>query len=70
MLTSRPERGSDADRVEFLDQFRGFAVSLMILVNILGIFEPKPFDQIPDEDWRRFFEVNVLSGARLSPESF
>ena len=33
-----------------------------ILVNNLGIFEPKPFDQIPDEDWRRFFEVNVLSG--------
>jgi NAD(P)-dependent dehydrogenase (short-subunit alcohol dehydrogenase family) len=37
-----------------------------ILVNNLGIFEPKPFDQIPDEDWRRFFEVNVLSGVRLS----
>ena len=37
-----------------------------ILVNKLGIFEPKPFDQIPDEDWRRFFEVNVLSGVRLS----
>ncbi len=37
-----------------------------ILVNNLGIFEPKPFDQIPDEDWRRFFEVNVMSGVRLS----
>ena len=37
-----------------------------ILVNNLGIFEPKPFDQIPDDDWRRFFEVNVLSGVRLS----
>jgi NAD(P)-dependent dehydrogenase (short-subunit alcohol dehydrogenase family) len=37
-----------------------------ILVNNLGIFEPKPFDQIPDEEWRRFFEVNVLSGVRLS----
>src|SRR5690242_14327386 len=33
-----------------------------ILVNNLGIFEPKPFEEIPDEDWRRFFEVNVLSG--------
>src|SRR5262249_10834614 len=32
-----------------------------ILVNNLGIFEPKPFEDIPDEDWRRFFEVNVLS---------
>ncbi len=37
-----------------------------ILVNNLGIFEPKPFEATPDEDWRRFFEVNVLSGVRLS----
>jgi NAD(P)-dependent dehydrogenase (short-subunit alcohol dehydrogenase family) len=37
-----------------------------ILVNNLGIFEPKPFEGIPDDDWRRFFEVNVLSGVRLS----
>ncbi|WP_267226216.1 SDR family NAD(P)-dependent oxidoreductase [Dyella silvae] len=37
-----------------------------ILVNNLGIFEPKPFFDIPDEDWLRFFEVNVLSGVRLS----
>jgi len=37
-----------------------------ILVNNLGIFEAKLFAQIPDEDWRRFFEVNVLSGVRLS----
>jgi NAD(P)-dependent dehydrogenase (short-subunit alcohol dehydrogenase family) len=37
-----------------------------VLVNNLGIFEPKPFEQIPDEDWLRFFEVNVLSGVRLS----
>jgi NAD(P)-dependent dehydrogenase (short-subunit alcohol dehydrogenase family) len=37
-----------------------------ILVNNLGIFEPKPFEEIPDSDWMRFFEVNVLSGVRLS----
>src|SRR5437588_5437414 len=37
-----------------------------ILVNNLGIFEPKPFEQITDDDWRRFFEINVLSGVRLS----
>src|SRR3954454_7297599 len=37
-----------------------------ILVNNTGIFEPKPFFDIPDEDWRRFFEVNVLSGIRLA----
>jgi NAD(P)-dependent dehydrogenase (short-subunit alcohol dehydrogenase family) len=37
-----------------------------ILVNNLGIFEVKSFLNIPDADWLRFFEVNVLSGVRLS----
>jgi NAD(P)-dependent dehydrogenase (short-subunit alcohol dehydrogenase family) len=37
-----------------------------ILVNNLGIFNPQPFEQISDDEWRRFFEVNVLSGVRLS----
>jgi NAD(P)-dependent dehydrogenase (short-subunit alcohol dehydrogenase family) len=37
-----------------------------ILVNNAGIFEVKPFEQIDDDDWKRFFEVNVLSGVRLS----
>jgi NAD(P)-dependent dehydrogenase (short-subunit alcohol dehydrogenase family) len=37
-----------------------------ILVNNLGIFEPKAFTEITDVDWQRFFEVNVLSGVRLS----
>lgn len=37
-----------------------------ILVNNLSIFDPKPFDEIPDEEWVRFFEVNILSGVRLS----
>jgi NAD(P)-dependent dehydrogenase (short-subunit alcohol dehydrogenase family) len=37
-----------------------------VLVNNVGIFEPKPFEQIPDADWMRFFETNVLSGVRLS----
>jgi NAD(P)-dependent dehydrogenase (short-subunit alcohol dehydrogenase family) len=36
-----------------------------ILVNNLGIFEAKPFAEISDADWLRFFEVNVLSGVRL-----
>lgn len=40
--------------------------AIEILVNNLGIFEAKPFEQIPDDDWRRFFEVNVLSGVRLA----
>ena len=37
-----------------------------ILINNLGIFEPKAFADITDADWQRFFEVNVLSGVRLS----
>jgi NAD(P)-dependent dehydrogenase (short-subunit alcohol dehydrogenase family) len=37
-----------------------------ILVNNLGIFEVKPFEEISDAEWQRFFDVNVLSGARLS----
>jgi NAD(P)-dependent dehydrogenase (short-subunit alcohol dehydrogenase family) len=37
-----------------------------ILINNAGIFEPKDFFEIPDEDWTRFFEVNVMSGVRLS----
>lgn len=39
---------------------------LDILVNNVGIFEAKPFEQIADEEWLQFFEVNVLSGVRLS----
>jgi len=35
-------------------------------VNNVGIFEPKPFTEIPDADWFRFFEINVMSGVRLS----
>ena len=37
-----------------------------ILVNNLGIFDPKPFLEIPDEDWQRFFETNVMSGVRMA----
>jgi NAD(P)-dependent dehydrogenase (short-subunit alcohol dehydrogenase family) len=37
-----------------------------ILVNNLGIFEPKPFVEITDADWHRFFDINVMSGVRLS----
>jgi NAD(P)-dependent dehydrogenase (short-subunit alcohol dehydrogenase family) len=39
---------------------------IAILVNNLGIFEPKAFEDIPDADWQRFFDVNVLSGVRLA----
>ena len=41
-----------------------------ILVNNLGIYEAKPFTDISDEDWHHFFEVNVVSGARLARHYF
>ena len=37
-----------------------------ILINNLGIFEPKAFENITDADWMRFFEANVISGVRLA----
>jgi NAD(P)-dependent dehydrogenase (short-subunit alcohol dehydrogenase family) len=37
-----------------------------ILVNNLGIYEAKPFFEISDEDWERFFQTNVMSGVRLT----
>lgn len=37
-----------------------------ILINNAGIFEPKPFVEIPDEDWERFYQINVMSGVRLT----
>ncbi len=37
-----------------------------ILINNLGFYQPKAFSDISDEDWLKIFEVNVLSGARLS----
>ena len=54
--------GTEAGAAALFEQFP----EVDILVNNLGIFEPKPFEEIPDDDWRRFFEVNVLSGVRLS----
>lgn len=48
--------------VELASQFP----NVEIVINNLGIFEAKPFEEIPDEDWLRFFEVNVLSGVRLA----
>ena len=41
-----------------------------ILVNNLGIYEAKPFTEITDDDWFRFFETNVMSGIRLSRHYF
>jgi NAD(P)-dependent dehydrogenase (short-subunit alcohol dehydrogenase family) len=37
-----------------------------VLVNNVGVYEPKPFEQITDDDWRKIIEVNFMSGVRLS----
>lgn len=57
---------ADLGTKEGVDSLTGQLPAVDILVNNLGIFEPKPFPEITDEDWQRFFEVNVLSGVRLS----
>ena len=50
------------------DQVRGVLPEIDILVNNLGIFESRPALEITDEEWRRYFEVNVLAGVRLTRE--
>jgi NAD(P)-dependent dehydrogenase (short-subunit alcohol dehydrogenase family) len=49
-----------------VDRFVKQADAADILVNNLGIFEPKSFGEISDADWQRFFDTNVMSGIRLS----
>lgn len=56
----------DLSRAEDAQALAAAHPGVEILVNNLGIFEPKPFDEIPDADWMRFFDVNVLSGVRLA----
>ncbi|MCM2297636.1 SDR family oxidoreductase [Rhodoferax sp.] len=57
---------ADLSTVTGCQQLLAEAGELDILVNNLGVFEPKVFEQIGDDDWTRFFEVNVMSGVRLS----
>jgi NAD(P)-dependent dehydrogenase (short-subunit alcohol dehydrogenase family) len=64
---AKPEGfAGDLSDAAVVERLVGRFPAVDILINNLGIFEPKPFEAIPDEDWRRFFEVNVLSGVRLS----
>ena len=56
----------DMSKGEIAEQLAQEHPGVEILVNNLGIFEPVPFEDISDDDWRRFYEVNVLSGVRLS----
>src|SRR5216684_74834 len=58
---------SDKDQIRHLiDQ----VPEVDILINNVGIFEPKAFNDITDEDWFTFYEVNVLSGIRLARAYF
>ena len=65
---SRNTRGVAADlaTASGVEEFVKEIPATDILVNNLGIFEPKPFEEIDDADWFRFFETNVMSGVRLS----
>ncbi len=67
-VTGAQLRGAAADlgTLAGIEAFLKKVPEADILVNNLGIFEPKPFLEIPDSDWLRFFEVNVLSGVRLA----
>lgn len=61
---------ADFARADDVKQLIAKLPDIDILVNNAGIFEPKPFVEITDEDWLRFYEVNVLSGVRLSRHFF
>jgi NAD(P)-dependent dehydrogenase (short-subunit alcohol dehydrogenase family) len=57
---------ADLSTADGVAQFVSRVSTTDILVNNLGIFEPKPFEAITDDDWHHFFDVNVLSGIRLA----
>jgi NAD(P)-dependent dehydrogenase (short-subunit alcohol dehydrogenase family) len=57
---------ADLSTAEGVESFLRQAGDADILVNNLGIFEPKPFEAITDADWHRFFDTNIMSGVRLS----
>ncbi|MGN7986367.1 SDR family NAD(P)-dependent oxidoreductase [Pedobacter sp. 22226] len=61
---------ADFSKAEEVSKLIAQLPEIDILVNNAGIFEPKAFEEISDEDWFRFFEVNVMSGIRLSRELF
>ena len=57
---------ADLGQAEGFDKLTKQVPSVDILVNNVGIFEPKAFVDITDGDWQKFFEVNVMSGVRAS----
>lgn len=61
---------ADFSKVAEVNQLLEAIPDVDILINNAGIFEPKAFTEIPDEDWFRFFEINVMSGVRLARNYF
>ncbi len=61
---------ADFSKVDDINRLLKELPEVDILINNTGIFEPKAFVDIPDEDWFRFFEVNVMSGIRLARHYF
>lgn len=61
---------ADFSKVEEINNLLNQLPHIDILINNAGIFEPKPFAEIPDEDWFRLFDINVMSGVRLSRHLF
>lgn len=57
---------ADFSNVEDINRLLSELPDIDILINNAGIFEPKPFIEIADDDWFRFFDINVMSGVRLS----
>jgi NAD(P)-dependent dehydrogenase (short-subunit alcohol dehydrogenase family) len=60
------EFAGDLSTKEGADALTKKVPAVDVLVNNLGIYEARPFPEITDEEWSRIFEVNVLSGVRLS----
>src|SRR5262249_54271779 len=57
---------ADLSNAEGVNQLLRAVPQTDILVNNVGIFEPKPFEEITDAEWQYFFDINVMSGIRLS----
>ncbi len=57
---------ADLGATEGVEELLRQVPEIDVLVNNLGIFEPKDFQEITDDDWVRFFETNVMSGVRLA----
>ena len=56
----------DLSKADAIQRVAGRFSDVDILVNNLGVYEPKPFEAISDQDWQAIIETNFMSGVRLS----